>query len=670
MSQPASVPREEQNPRSEIDVSDFVTGRSPDGGEQRVDSCFVNESNPLANSTATLEDSPHLRALRNDRSTDAAISVPQPDEVMFHACVPPIASSAHQTSVVCPANHNMPVNSNATLEESPHFHVPHIDRPTDAAISVSQPDEVRIHARVSNTVLSAHQMSVLKAASACTTCTNHPENVASSVTRPGDVNPLEPPALNATIRNDKAVSARQPGLTWLAQQHAPLTTNSASQPGEMSLINLRVPPANYNTSGTCEVNMLPEANANSTMEARLHNPYLPHAYRPEQVARPVEVRFQEPRVMHATYPDGFTSNTAQHNEPMYSSSRAPCGGYQHQTASGNYRSSEVMFTGQTAGHPEQHLQSTQQGYQAASSTLLPDGINPRNSAHRVPTHLRVPCAAATLRTDVTLNADPRAQAYTRNACTSNGALNAQRPSEYPMYPNLSARGAYESRLFLDQRDVHLDRSASNLQNELRRIDERCEQFRIEQRLLLEEQCERFRQEERRRFLQTHHPKPVSGSQSDTRLDKEHMHPWHGFSGQQVINQSQVSAHHCTSRELPSFSGNPKEWSVFIASYDYSNGMCSDEENMLRLQRCLKGKAFDAVESCLYHPSSVPEAIEILRERYGRPALIVKALMSKIRAMPAPKANDFESLADYGYAVRTLCAAMGASGLVEYLNGDA
>ncbi|XP_035773157.1 uncharacterized protein LOC118456469 [Anopheles albimanus] len=138
----------------------------------------------------------------------------------------------------------------------------------------------------------------------------------------------------------------------------------------------------------------------------------------------------------------------------------------------------------------------------------------------------------------------------------------------------------------------------------------------------------------------------------------------------LLNQSQISARHCTSKELPIFSGDPQEWSVFISNFEHSTAMCgfSNEENLLRLQRCLKGKARDAVSSCLAHPATVPEAIEILAECYGRPELVVDTLMAKIRRMPAPKEHSFEALVEFGLAVRNLCAAIGASGLHDYFNG--
>ena len=58
--------------RSTMEVSELVTGRSPDDDVQHVDISSVNGSNPLANFTTTLNEYPYLRAPHNDRPTSAS----------------------------------------------------------------------------------------------------------------------------------------------------------------------------------------------------------------------------------------------------------------------------------------------------------------------------------------------------------------------------------------------------------------------------------------------------------------------------------------------------------------------------------------------------------------------------------------------------------------------
>ncbi|XP_065085710.1 uncharacterized protein LOC135707754 [Ochlerotatus camptorhynchus] len=62
---------------------------------------------------------------------------------------------------------------------------------------------------------------------------------------------------------------------------------------------------------------------------------------------------------------------------------------------------------------------------------------------------------------------------------------------------------------------------------------------------------------------------------------------------QAANQptaQQLAARHVVPKDLPYFSGNPSEWPLFWSSYETSTRICgySGAENLMRLQRCLKG----------------------------------------------------------------------------------
>lgn len=101
-----------------------------------------------------------------------------------------------------------------------------------------------------------------------------------------------------------------------------------------------------------------------------------------------------------------------------------------------------------------------------------------------------------------------------------------------------------------------------------------------------------------------------------------------------LSRSQLAARHAVAKELPTFSGNPEEWPLFIATYESTTRMCgfSEEENLLRLQRSLRGKALDAVRSHLLYPAGLDGVINTLRTLYGRPEVIVNSLVCKIREM--------------------------------------
>ncbi|XP_055641601.1 uncharacterized protein LOC129778611 [Toxorhynchites rutilus septentrionalis] len=78
------------------------------------------------------------------------------------------------------------------------------------------------------------------------------------------------------------------------------------------------------------------------------------------------------------------------------------------------------------------------------------------------------------------------------------------------------------------------------------------------------------------------------------------------------------------------------------------------ENMLRLQRCLKGPALETVRSRLVLPAVVPQVIETLRMRYGRPELLINALLERVRNIPPLKHDKLEGLIEYGLSVQAFC----------------
>ncbi|XP_062714276.1 uncharacterized protein LOC134291034 [Aedes albopictus] len=123
------------------------------------------------------------------------------------------------------------------------------------------------------------------------------------------------------------------------------------------------------------------------------------------------------------------------------------------------------------------------------------------------------------------------------------------------------------------------------------------------------------------------------------------------------NAQQLAARHVVPKDLPFFGGNPTEWPVFWSSYETSTQLCAynDSENVMRLQRCLKGEARKAVCSLLLHPSNVPDIIKTLKVLYGRPEAIISNLLAEVRAAPTPRPEKLGSIITFGLAVRNLCA---------------
>lgn len=139
-----------------------------------------------------------------------------------------------------------------------------------------------------------------------------------------------------------------------------------------------------------------------------------------------------------------------------------------------------------------------------------------------------------------------------------------------------------------------------------------------------------------------------------------------------LTSLQIASRHVIAKDLSYFSGNPKEWPIFISRFQNSTESCafSHAENLDRLQRCLKGNALEAVRSRLNIPESVPDIIETLRLLYGRPELIINSMLRKIRQQIAPKADKLSTLVDYALAVKNLSATMEQTGLTEYSSNPA
>ncbi|XP_058449016.1 uncharacterized protein LOC131428977 [Malaya genurostris] len=143
------------------------------------------------------------------------------------------------------------------------------------------------------------------------------------------------------------------------------------------------------------------------------------------------------------------------------------------------------------------------------------------------------------------------------------------------------------------------------------------------------------------------------------------------SGTQVIKltRSQRLARQGVSKHLPTFSGEPEVWPLFISSFEYTTEACgfTNIDNLKRLQDCLQGNALEAVRSRLVLPDSVPDVIEDLRNLFGKPQKLLKTLMLKVRNAPSPRIERLESFIHFGIAVKQLCDHLLAAGLREHCN---
>ncbi|XP_053686266.1 uncharacterized protein LOC128735804 [Sabethes cyaneus] len=135
-----------------------------------------------------------------------------------------------------------------------------------------------------------------------------------------------------------------------------------------------------------------------------------------------------------------------------------------------------------------------------------------------------------------------------------------------------------------------------------------------------------------------------------------------------LSRSQIAARQAVSKDLPIFSGNPEEWPVFMSMYNRTTTMCgfTDDENIVRLQKSLKGKAYDAVKSRLMHSGNVSGILTTLKMLFGQPEVIIQSLIDKISSLPPIREDRLETLINFAVSVQNFCATVDACGMQEYI----
>ena len=113
------------------------------------------------------------------------------------------------------------------------------------------------------------------------------------------------------------------------------------------------------------------------------------------------------------------------------------------------------------------------------------------------------------------------------------------------------------------------------------------------------------------------------------------------------------------KELPTFSGLPEEWPVFLEHFESTTKECqfSNAENMARLRKALKGRAKDTVSALLALPGNVDRVISTLQRRFGRPEFIVQSLIEKAKAMKSFRGGYIIGIIDFANAVVNLSSTM-------------
>ncbi|XP_055591417.1 uncharacterized protein LOC129743407 [Uranotaenia lowii] len=152
----------------------------------------------------------------------------------------------------------------------------------------------------------------------------------------------------------------------------------------------------------------------------------------------------------------------------------------------------------------------------------------------------------------------------------------------------------------------------------------------------------------------------------TRLPQRSSHNENSWKGPTA---EQIAARNIWPKKLPTFSGDPETWPLFINTYENGNIACgfSNTENLIRLQESLQGNARAVVQMKLMEPKCVPSIIEVLKQLFGRPELLIKALLANLRKVSAPHPENLESLLSFGVAVTQVCDYLETAKLDAHLS---
>lgn len=113
------------------------------------------------------------------------------------------------------------------------------------------------------------------------------------------------------------------------------------------------------------------------------------------------------------------------------------------------------------------------------------------------------------------------------------------------------------------------------------------------------------------------------------------------------------------KDLTHFNGDLTEWPIFISEFNRTTQMhgLTDDENLIRLDRSLRGKARDTVRALLISPSNVSKIIKMLEMNFGRSEWIILSLIEKVKKLPCIREDKVESYITFSNAINNMVITM-------------
>lgn len=170
---------------------------------------------------------------------------------------------------------------------------------------------------------------------------------------------------------------------------------------------------------------------------------------------------------------------------------------------------------------------------------------------------------------------------------------------------------------------------------------------------------------------THHQVNIERQPSEVSYQQRSDELWLGTKSAESVEMLEITksmkkmlARTASGDGLPKFDGNIKEWPLFINQYRLTTaaGEYSGIENVVRLNKCLSGKAREAVQHMLMASTDGEQIVQALELRFGRPELLLRSFIQEIKELPT--ISNWEAFIEFDGVVRNLSA--GIKGLKHHI----
>jgi hypothetical protein len=122
------------------------------------------------------------------------------------------------------------------------------------------------------------------------------------------------------------------------------------------------------------------------------------------------------------------------------------------------------------------------------------------------------------------------------------------------------------------------------------------------------------------------------------------------------------------QELPTFDGNPLDWPKFKTIYEQTTtaGSFSAVENLVRLEKSLKGEALNMTRALFFDPNNIRDIIRTLEFHYGQPQKVINALTKDLLRLKPPKDGPIHNLVTFAQKLRNLVCSIKSVNMNQYL----